>query len=195
MTETWEPPGQSPPPLFASSRKRAQWAIALLVAIVMLDLLSAMSTWLEIGLFERAMAGASISEAEAVANDNRQAMIGLLVLAVWIGSCVAFLLWAHRAHRNLPSLGVGNLRFKPRDAIIYFFIPILNLFRPLQVMKETWYGSHPATGRLQTGRPSMAVVGWWWGLFLITNWIAWRASVAGRNAERVEIGKRHVDGR
>jgi hypothetical protein len=164
--------------------------IALLVATVMVDLLSVVSTSLEIDLLERAIAGETITDAEADANDVRQGLIALLRTAMFIGTVIVFLLWSHRAHRNLPALGAANLRFKPRDAVIYFFIPIMNLFRPYQVMKEIWYASHPTAELPKNGRPSIAVLGWWWGLFLYSNWIAGRAFRLSWGAETLSELKR-----
>lgn len=56
----------------------------------------------------------------------------------------AFLTWAYRAQRNLPALGVSRPRFTPGWAIAWYFVPILSLIRPFQVMSETFAGSEPA---------------------------------------------------
>jgi hypothetical protein len=96
-----------------------------------------------------------------------------LLGVVAIAASFFFLAWIHRVHRNLPALEAGDLKYSPGWAVGYFFIPILNLFRPCQVMLEIWRESDPA--RLQvpgesletTKASSAAIVGWWWASFLL----------------------------
>ncbi len=94
---------------------------------------------------------------------------GLVILTIPI----AFLIWIHRAYRNLPSLMAESLHFSPRWAVGCFFVPILNLFRPYQIMREIWRESDPSRPRNvgdslePVKESSSAVVGWWWGLFLL----------------------------
>jgi hypothetical protein len=94
MTESWEPSSHSRFWPYVSGRTRTQWVIALLVATVMVDLLSVVSTSLEIDLLERAIAGETITDAEADANDVRQGLIALLRTAMFIGTVIVFLLWS-----------------------------------------------------------------------------------------------------
>ncbi|MEJ2086039.1 MAG: DUF4328 domain-containing protein, partial [Acidobacteriota bacterium] len=85
---------------------------------------------------------------------------------------IAFLSWFYTAHKNLREVGIET-KYRSGWAIGSFFIPILNLFRPYQVMKELWQGSeylaNPA-GELgwqerNTGRP----VGRWWTLAIVSS--------------------------
>ncbi|MFC1995866.1 DUF4328 domain-containing protein [Chloroflexota bacterium] len=46
---------------------------------------------------------------------------------LFVITAVLFYMWIHRAHRNLPSLGVSGLKYSPGWAVGGFFIPILNL--------------------------------------------------------------------
>jgi hypothetical protein len=82
-------------------------------------------------------------------------------------------MWLHRSYRNLQALHAHELRFSPGWAVGYFFIPILNLFRPYQVLKETWKASDPTTLHATAWKGSRAfpVLGWWWAFWLITNWL------------------------
>ena len=56
-----------------------------------------------------------------------------------------------------------------------FFVPFLNLVRPYQVMREVWCSSYlPSleSGATPEGQspqpPTLTLVGWWWGLFLLS---------------------------
>jgi hypothetical protein len=139
------------------------------------------------------MAGQAMEDQEL--SDSEAMMylsFALLVIATGLGTSIAFLMWIHRAHRNLPSLGARDLRFTPGWAVGWFFIPIMNLFRPYQVMREVWAESDPAalTPDPWSGDPSpprgSSLVGWWWGLYLIMEFVnqaAFRASIRAETPE------------
>jgi hypothetical protein len=155
---------------YATARPRARWAIALLAMILLGNLVAGGLQWSQIDLLGRMKTGKYTAQ-EATQNDIRiRSASGILVLAN-VGSWVAFLMWFHRSHRNLPSLGATGLRFTPGWAVGWWFIPVFSLFRPYQVMKEIWRGSDPATRpgleEPPWPPPSTAMVGWWWGLFLL----------------------------
>lgn len=62
------------------------------------------------------------------------------------------------------------MRFTPGWSVAYYFIPILNLFRPYQVMREIWHVSgNPEKHKDQDeGSPLLS---WWWGLWLVSGFI------------------------
>ena len=162
---------------FAPTDGAARWTKGLMVAILVLSIVSVVSGLLQIELLSRATTG-GISDAEAAANDSRQQLIGILQFLLFLGTAVAFLMWFHRAHKNLTSLGGRDLKYSPGWAVGGFFVPFLNLVRPLQVMREIWHGSEPSglerdlassgpSIRNQLGTPPL--VGWWWALFLVSN--------------------------
>ena len=51
----------------------------------------------------------------------------------------------------------------------WFFVPIMNLFRPYQVMNEL----HKTSNLVSAGSP---VVGWWWGLWIVAGVVGPRFS-------------------
>lgn len=167
-------------PAFSPADGAARWTKGLLAAILVLAVAGIVGGLLEIKLLSRA-AAEGISDAEALANDSRQAIIRLLQILASLGTAVAFLMWFRRVHRNLPSLGGRELKYTPGWAVGGFFVPFLNCVRPLQVMREVWHGSDPSgiardtapSGpaiRNQLGTP--AWIAWWWGLLLISSVLA-----------------------
>ena len=64
-------------------------------------------------------------------------MSGLLILPQWI----LFLMWVYRANYNVRCLGARDLRFTPGWSVGWFFVPIANLWKSYQVMKEIWQAS------------------------------------------------------
>lgn len=173
-------------PPFVSGHSRAQWVIFLLMAAIMLALIAVTSTYCQIALLSKLMAGETITQAEAVANDTRQQIIGLLQVAIFLGTAIFFLMWIYRAHRNLRALGARDLKYSPGWAVGGFLVPFLNLVRPFQVVKEIWKGSEPETMAMRLG-PSYqsttrsAIVGWWWASVLLSAFVG---NVAARMAFR-----------
>ena len=103
--------------------------------------------------------------------------IGLVTLGAFVFTVVTYLMWVHRVHRNLPALVAGPLRFTPGWAVGYYFIPIINLFRPYQAMTEAYNasragvdGSAAATSTGWDARPTgTSLIGWWWATWIVSN--------------------------
>jgi uncharacterized protein DUF4328 len=91
----------------------------------------------------------------------------MLYVIILIICMVVFLMWLYRARSNLPALGVADVRWSPGWSIALWFIPIMSLFRPYQVVKETWQASDPASWPGWRRDPPPDIFGWWWGLFLV----------------------------
>lgn len=122
---------------------------------------------------------ASFSKTEAEANDLQQRIVGVLHLATFIVTGIAFLKWIHRANFNCHGFGARNMKFSPGWSVGYYFIPFLNLYRPYQAMKEIWKVSkNPADWQNEPGSP---LLGWWWALWIISavlGQISFRMSLA-----------------
>jgi hypothetical protein len=97
------------------------------------------------------------------------AISGVLTLLAFIATSVPFLMWVHRANRNARALGAHGMRFSPGWSVGWYFVPLLSLWKPYQVMKELWQASHnPHSWAAQDMAPS---VGRWWGLWLLSNFL------------------------
>ena len=64
---------------------------------------------------------------------------GLVLLLV----AVLFLAWFRRVYRNLEALGARGLRFKTGWAFWGWFVPLLGLLRPKQLLDDVWRASDP----------------------------------------------------
>lgn len=101
------------------------------------------------------------------ANDALQGLIGLLYLGVYIATTIVFGMWIYRANKNCRGFGAAGMEFTPGWSVGWYFIPIANLFKPYQAMKEIWQvSSDPKRWRTEPGSP---LLGWWWGLWIIGN--------------------------
>ena len=178
--------GSEPPPAPYSSPERAgRWVKGLFVAIVVLSAVTAVSLAFQVDLLSHIARGAGYTEAQVAANDLRQRLLGLVQLLLIPGASVAFLIWFHRIHKNLPGLGNSRLSFTPAWAVGFFFVPIFNLFRPVQAMREAWHGSDPgqwegvaspAGPDDPAGTATPALIGWWWALLILTNFVSGAAT-------------------
>jgi len=189
------------PPImpFASARTRAAWAVGLLAMTMVVTVLSMAVTYTSIQGAEAQMAGRALEDEDtSVSELMMYVSLALLVIATGLGSSIAFLMWIHRVHRNLPSLGATDLRFTPGWAVGWFFVPIMNLFRPCQVMREVWRESDSAALAPDpwSGNPSpptgSSLVGWWWALYLIMNVVnqaAFRASMRAETPETTLVAE------
>jgi len=125
----------------------------------------------------------SVSISDLEASDDRTAALAVLALLMLLGTGVVFLVWMNKAYKNLKFFGATTLRRGTGWSVGGWFIPFANLVLPFQTMRDIWVGSDPARADYPTewwkGGPSAAVVGWWWGLWLLmgaTGQMAWRTA-------------------
>ena len=160
---------------FRSVNTLAKWVQGTFVVLAILCVIAVISGYAQAQLLNAVINGEVITEAEAMANDARQSMIGVMQTLLYIAAGIIFLVWVHRTHSNLPSLGAIELRFTPGWAVGWFFIPIMSLFRPYQVASEIWKASDPNVDTTDNvswkNVATSPIVGWWWAPFLISNYI------------------------
>lgn len=159
-------------------RTRAYLAIGFLVAGIVTHLVAAASKVMQIDLLYKMIEHLNdVTPAQVQANDTREAIVQLIVFVNLIAAGIVFLVWTYGAYKNLRALG-ANPDTSPGWAVGYFFIPIVNLFRPFQVFQEMWRESDPETVSAGGIRPMHAFIEdsskslliiVWWGLWLLSN--------------------------
>ena len=92
-------------------------------------------------------------------------IVGLVQLILAIITGITFLRWIYRSNKNLRALSGESMTFTPGWSVGWYFIPIATLWKPYQVMKEIWNTSH------KSNTTDHSVVGWWWALWLISNFL------------------------
>jgi len=174
---------------FAPLDNPSQWTRGLLFGVVIMLVASIGSDLMQNELLSRAKTG-NASQSEAAADDVREKVIGGLYLLAVAVAGIAFLVWFRRAWRNLKSLGGRDLKYSTAWAVGGFFVPILNLYRPIQVMREVWHGSDPSNlerdlqpdgPQIRNQLPTPAMIAWWWGLLDVS-------MLLGRTAIRIVLG-------
>lgn len=91
----------------------------------------------------------------------------LLHTVIFIISVIVVSMWIHRAHANLHDYGFEGLEFTPGWAVGWYFVPLANLFKPFQAMKELYNTSFGADDRFSGDAPGN--LGVWWGAWIIGN--------------------------
>jgi hypothetical protein len=87
-------------------------------------------------------------------------------------SSVLFLQWFRRAYHNLHKAGAKNLITTEGWAVGSWFVPILNLIRPYEIMREIWIGTQQMYTPNKFERSAIAsstgLVNGWWTTFLFS---------------------------
>src|SRR5262249_5743282 len=77
-----------------------------------------------------------------------------IILAIILG--ITFLRWIYRLNKSLSVLSSVPKKFSPGWSVGWYFVPLANLFKPLEAMRETWTVVH-------RGAPvSGFILGVWW---------------------------------
>ena len=109
--------------------------------------------------------------------NGRSSLVSVLLIVLLLVIAFPFSTFAHRSSRNLRTLRSDGQKHSPDGVVIRFFIPVVNLYKPLIMFTELFKASDP---RLQPGdseawqkRGIVSPIAVLWGLawagFLIFN--------------------------
>ena len=107
-----------------------------------------------------------------------QGLGGLLQALVFIVCGFFCLKWIYRVSLNAHSIAPG-MTITPAWGVGWFFVPFACLWKPFQGVRETWQVSASGGPGWQT-QPTPALLGWWWGLWIVAN-------ILGNVAFRLEM--------
>ena len=102
---------------------------------------------------------------------------------------VLFLCWIHRLYKNLPCLGVSGLRYSPGVAVVMFLLPIINIYKPIVIVREIWRATSPpevlaAVNGSWRKAPSSPLIGLWWIAFYLYDTLG---AITSFNASRTRV--------
>jgi len=151
------------------NEQRSQNAILLIWIALALNCISLISSYFQYDLLQTAANGGVITTEAVTSNDNREQAIGIIQIIVFVLSAITFIQWFRRAYFNL-HLRVNRLSHSEGWAAGCWFMPIVNLFRPYQIMKELFQATHLFLKRNElhtTEHLSTASLGLWWTFWII----------------------------
>jgi hypothetical protein len=103
-------------------------------------------------------------EAGAIARPDA---VGWLRLPVLVGTGIIWLLWLRRAYGNLTLVGSKRTRFAQGWAIGVWLVPVFNLVRAYEVMKDLWLRTNSMNDRDgYDNLPAPGLLSGWWGMSL-----------------------------
>jgi hypothetical protein len=166
---------------------RSRLAIGGLWAVVLADLAAVVTGVGSARHLSTLPSDAIAAELELVPSELFYALAGVAQLAALVVTAVFFIRWFRSAHEALPRLSGEATAYDSRWTLWGFFVPILNLIRPQQLMREIW----ETTTWVRVEQPQRILgapvppdrVNLWWGLLLATGFAgnvvgraAWKAS-------------------
>lgn len=77
------------------------------------------------------------------ASDDLLVAADLAALFAYAVTAGFFIAWLYRVYENSAALGADERRFWPGWAILGWFVPIFELFRPKQIVNDVWRASDP----------------------------------------------------
>lgn len=168
-----------------SASVRGKWVMGLLIACVIVDVAGILTGWLQLDFLTRVADGVEVSESEAGMNDALYAGVGILQMLLLLATAVTWFVWLDASYKNLRLVGSGTTKFTSGWVIGYWFIPVVNLFRPYQIIKELWLRSKDRNehATIDTHTSPLLVAGWWlvWIVSGVVGRIFFRESLAAED--------------
>lgn len=155
------------------NEQRSQNAILLIWIALAMNIISLISSYFQYVLLKAAANGETISIEYATSNDNREQAIGIIQIIVFVLSAITFIQWFRRAYFNL-HLRVNHLSETEGWAAGCWFVPIMNFYKPYQIMKEMFQATHFFLKRNDvhtTEHLSTATLGLWWTFWIIDRFV------------------------
>lgn len=147
----------------ATRAKNAELFIWVVLAV---GFVSFISSWMQYDLLTNVQNGGAYTDDQLTFNDLREFVMGILQLIIYLTSGVVFIMWFRRAYYNLGLR--TTLAHDDGWAAGGWFVPIISLYRPYQMMQEIDQG----TGLLiekRSAKPEKdngMLMGIWWVLWI-----------------------------
>lgn len=171
---------------FRDPRTITKILVVVLWVALGLDVVAVVSGVFEYQLLQQiqsgAISGSDLTDA-ATADDTRQRIIGLGQIALYIVAIIAFSRWVYVLNCNKKPLGASGLAFTPGWAVGWFYVPIVNLWKPYQAMKELWLVSANPLHWQEQERSGL--LPWWWFLWILSNVLGQISFRLGLNANDI----------
>lgn len=169
----------------------ARLVILFLTLCIILDVGALALGGAQIKLLSDIDQGGNVDDAEIQRNDDQQLVGWIIRRSVYWATVIIFLVWIYKAYRNLSALGCAKLRYSAAWAVGSFFVPILQFFRPYQIVREIWKGSDPAIDAYDESRSdeisAPSLIGWWWVVWIAHHMTGAYANIASRQIESLSM--------
>ncbi len=156
---------------FKDSTQLTKWIKWFLYAQIIITIAAVISGQLEYRFLSDINSGVYVTQESlyvvAEANDARQFVVAIAQLIALVGLGILICIWIYRANYNARQLGAEGMVFTPGWSVGWYFIPIFNLWKPYQAMKEIWKASsNPQSWESQTVSPLLSL---WWFFWIVSS--------------------------
>jgi hypothetical protein len=152
--------------------QRAKNAITLIGILLVLELISLISGYFQYDLLQSVLNGEELLTETADENDLREQIIAIIYLIVFVISGVTFIQWFRRAYFNLHQK-TDCLTYSEGWAAGSWFVPIVSLYRPYQIMKDLYKETEELLSEKQIDVTNYTTkyLGIWWTLWVINSFV------------------------
>lgn len=152
-------------PPVAAPHLLAQALVVLLGLCAVCDLLGVLTGWHYLAGLGRLLADPALDVDTVTGAEARYGTVGQLQALTYVATGVTWLVWQYRTYGAVRDLGAtGLLRHGQGWSIGAWFVPFLNLVRPLRMVDDLWTGPDPELpdrGPLTAGGGTRLVPAWW----------------------------------
>ena len=122
---------------YASPAILARVVVGLLVVLIVIDLIAIVALQARVNLVRQLTNAVLPTEAQMVSADDHVSYAFDAWLACLLATMGIFIWWFQRTYGNLSVLGASDLRYTHGWSMGAWFVPFLNLVRPVQIANET----------------------------------------------------------
>jgi hypothetical protein len=149
---------------------RGRWTQVAVGFSMLAMVVLAAALYVESALLEDLRDGVDVSLGRVELNDQVVAgAVGWLIVT-FFASTVLLMRYVHGATQLAVMRGVHGIEWTPRWAVLWWFIPLMNIWMPVRVLsaiyRAGWDGVSAQDGSSGHRRPSFTF-GWWSGVFLV----------------------------
>jgi hypothetical protein len=166
---------------------RAKLAITFIWIVLGLQIVTTISNYFLCLLYKGVAEGELITPEIANATNFRQGIILIFYSILFILSIVFFIRWFRRAYYN-QEIKFNSMATSNGWASGAWFVPIINLFKPYQMMHEMYLNAenYLLEKRLIEAKKSRKqMIGWWWGFWIGSIVIDRFLNIYGVNATEI----------
>ena len=162
-------------PSFRSISKISKWVVNWSVAAIIIALIySILQSYEIIQYLSDNLISLTILAVDSIVG-TIYGIVGIIVL-------IFTLYWFYRATKNAHQFG-GKEITSPVMAVIWWFIPILEIWKPYQVAQQIWKASNPqiifSNGTEWKNLPSSKNIKLWWFLGLLSIFVVFLGLIIG----------------
>ena len=162
-------------PSFRSISKISKWVVNWSVAAIIIALIySILQSYEIIQYLSDNLISLTILAVDSIVG-TIYGIVGIIVL-------IFTLYWFYRATKNAHQFG-GKEITSPVMAVIWWFIPILEIWKPYQVAQQIWKASNPqiifSNGTEWKNLPSSKNIKLWWFLGLLSIFVVFVGLIIG----------------